>query len=958
MNPLFAVGAALASTFTVSVFAELETVLLNAPFSGSTTGPVSEAQLNASTTGGTWSVVTPAESEILGSDFEAPGLLAGWDFTNGAKPSHTSDGLSGSFDLSNNTDNGSKDGTWGSLSTAPLPNTSGLNCNKITLTASIDVTLTVPTDYLVELSTLNFDWLDAYNSRNGLTVTYLSGDLTGVTNGTVLYSVSSPADKANDVDVDLTAVLSDVTLASDEQITLRFALSGGSTSANFLDNVAVFGRFMALNDRALSARTGPFDLRLNLDEPWINDEKTTLNLSVKLAALDHNNGEILSISGLDSSSNTLFTVTYDNSRAMGALDSEGTFFPAGTGWNDKVKDVDAFDPDDLRTVIVELKSSGLNLHVDGSANELSDFPYHIADPANLATLVITGESNTEAFIDDILLVSEMAVAETGPLSDVSGLWVTDPDGVQIVERKADVAFQQGAGSNSLYVDIDTTERYQPIDGFGASMTDASAILIYNSPHRDEIMDQLFNPDTGIGMALVRFPMGACDFSDHVWSYEDTQGSFNIDYDLTMRIPLLKQALEMNPQLKLMGSPWSAPAWMKSNGSMRHGSLKPEFVDDYAQYFVNFVKAYEAQGLPIWAITVQNEPQHGNNQYPTMKMTPAEHIALTKAIGAAFAANNISTKIIVFDHNYNIGEDYVNEVYADQEAYDYAAGSAWHQYGGDASSMGNIRRDYPEKGLYFTERTGEKRPFSDNMHYFFNDIFFNALYNGARCVLTWNIAVDENGGPNLPSVTWNTAAGLIDYDTTDDSWTLYPEYAAIGHYGRFVRPGAIRIDAAPSNKNLQTLAFKNTDGTIAVIVYNNTGDEATFDLKIGDKHLTSTLARRNAATFLFHELDDLDGNGLSDRWELKYFNDWGIDPEADSDGDGADNGSEYKAGTDPTDPNNKLSISLIGTPKEGKIKVTPASRSDFRSWHRNQHRLGQMDTLRRLRGFQHLHLRGV
>lgn len=247
-------------------------------------------------------------------------------------------------------------------------------------------------------------------------------------------------------------------------------------------------------------------------------------------------------------------------------------------------------------------------------------------------------------------------------------------------------------------------------------------------------------------------------------------------------------------------------------------------------------------------------------------------------------------------------------------------------------MGNIWQDYPEKGVYFTERTGSKNPFYDNMHYFFSDIFFNALDNGARCVLTWNIAIDDNGGPKLPSVTWTEAAGLIDYVTTDDSWTLYPEYSAIGHYGRFVRPGAVRLDASPSDTRLQTVAFKNADGTIAVIVYNNIGSTATFDLNIGTQHLTSSLDNRNAATFLFHELDDLDGNELSDRWEITYFGDWGIDPDADPDGDGADNRSEYIAGTDPTDPYNRLSVSFVGPPQNGNIKVTPAVRSDFRSWH--------------------------
>jgi hypothetical protein len=234
-------------------------------------------------------------------------------------------------------------------------------------------------------------------------------------------------------------------------------------------------------------------------------------------------------------------------------------------------------------------------------------------------------------------------------------------------------------------------------------------------------------------------------------------------------------------------------------------------------------------------------------------------------------------------------------------------------------------------VYFTERTGEKNPFFDNMHYFFNDIFFNALNNGARCVMTWNIAVDENGGPRLPTVAWDTAAGVVEYQTTDDSWALYPEYAAIGHYGRFVRPGAVRIGADPSNPNLQTIAFKNADGTVAVVVYNNTGSLATFDLNVGGEHLTSSLDHRNAATFLFHELDDLDGNGIPDRWELEYFGDWGIDPDLDFDGDRSDNRAEYISGTDPADPNSHLSLTFVGSPHDRIFKVSPAVRSDFRFW---------------------------
>lgn len=518
----------------------------------------------------------------------------------------------------------------------------------------------------------------------------------------------------------------------------------------------------------------------------------------------------------------------------------------------------------------------------------------------------------DGLTEDLIIITEDPAVEFGVVESWKSGRYTGYNG-GVLEALAESSMQAGSGSNTSKVTIDLSDQHQPIVGFGASMTEASAKLIYESPHRDEIMEQLFDPVDGIGLSLVRIPVGASDFSLDVWSYEDTRGEFTIARDLAYAIPLLQQALQLNPELKLTAVPWSAPGWMKTNGVMEGGRVKSEHYDEYANYFVEFIQAYEAEGLPIWSVSPQNEPDHTTSSYPTTRMSAEEQIDVIDEMTAAFAANDINTKIICFDHNYDIGEDYVNAVYADPDAFASVIGSAWHQYRGNANSMGAIAAAYPTKGVFQTERTGsndrtkpQRFQWSSNFNYFMGDIFYKALINDSQTLLTWNIAIDETGGPRLPAVNWDEAAGLIEYDSQSDGYKLWGDYGALGHYSKAVKPGAVRIGVAvdPDFENkLYVTAFENTDDSVAIVVYNKNAYTVNFDIQLEGQHLAASLGEGEAITYLLHEATvapvtnaayEAYMAGKSGAAELLLY-------DADLDGDGLQNVVEMAFGLDAGDP---------------------------------------------------------
>src|SRR5882762_5295991 len=295
------------------------------------------------------------------------------------------------------------------------------------------------------------------------------------------------------------------------------------------------------------------------------------------------------------------------------------------------------------------------------------------------------------------------LASSSPPPSIAGnesvnVWLTDLSaGVKLVQQ-SNLSFAPDSNSNPLMITVDESSQFQQIEGFGASFTDSSAWLVYNklnSTQRTDLMTNLFSPTNGIGLGLLRQPLGASDFSTiGNYSYDDVPAgqtdpnltNFSINHDLTYIVPVLKQALQLNPAVKIIGTPWSPPGWMKTTGSMIGGNLKTEDYAPLASYFVKYIQAYQAQGVPVNYVTVQNEPLFIPGGYPGMGMPATVQAGFIKNyLGPAFAASNIKTKILAYDHNWDV-VNYPETVLSDADSAQFVSGIAWHWYGGDVSAQ--------------------------------------------------------------------------------------------------------------------------------------------------------------------------------------------------------------------------------------------------------------------------------
>jgi len=301
----------------------------------------------------------------------------------------------------------------------------------------------------------------------------------------------------------------------------------------------------------------------------------------------------------------------------------------------------------------------------------------------------------------------------GTPSSAIALWLTSPDNnVLFQHQTADLKFGTLVNQDPT-ITVDTTQTFQTIDGFGSCLTGDSATLLHkmDATSRRAILKELFTTDSNnIGISYLRISIGASDLSDKVFSYDDlpagetdpAMAKFTLDAERVDLIPILKEILVINPVIKILGSPWSAPTWMKTNGNSKGGSLKPECFDAYARYFVKYIQGMKSEGITIDAITIQNEPLHpGNN--PSMYMVAEDQALFIKQnLGPAFAAANISTKIIVYDHNAD-RPDYPLTILNDPEAAKYVDGSAFHLYAGTINALTPVHEAFPNKNLYFTEQ---------------------------------------------------------------------------------------------------------------------------------------------------------------------------------------------------------------------------------------------------------------
>jgi len=413
------------------------------------------------------------------------------------------------------------------------------------------------------------------------------------------------------------------------------------------------------------------------------------------------------------------------------------------------------------------------------------------------------------------------------------------------------------------VEIKLSETFQTMDGFGAAMTESSAYLIKNlsETQREIVMNDLFSK-SGINISFVRIPMGASDFALDNYSYNDipldqtdlTQEHFTLARDEEYVIPMLQIAMQKNPHLLLMGSPWSAPAWMKDTKTMNGGSLMDIYHDAYAKYFVKFIQGYTNFGLPIYAITPQNEPLHQTTTYPTMYMTAQQQVQFIRSLGSAFEDNNIDTLIISYDHNWDRPQ-FPNTILGSPLSKDYTAGSAFHCYGGEVSQQLTVNRLYPEKGIWFTECSGGgwATNFSSNMSWNLENVFIGSINAFSKSVLMWNLALDDQDGPKNGGC--QNCRGVVTIHD-DGTYTRNEEYYMIGHFSKFVEQGAIRVGTSASNPNLLVTAFKNPNGEVVVVMHNKSNNSLNFNLNIGQANQNYLITSKTTVSFVLEPQHDI------------------------------------------------------------------------------------------------------
>jgi glucosylceramidase len=436
-------------------------------------------------------------------------------------------------------------------------------------------------------------------------------------------------------------------------------------------------------------------------------------------------------------------------------------------------------------------------------------------------------------------------------------WLTNADKSVLLTRQNTGLLFNTVANQYPTIEVDTSQTYQSIDGFGCTLTGASAFLInkMTTYGRDALIMELFSRDSAsIGINYLRISIGASDLSTTVFSYDDMPGSqtdvdlanFSLDKDRTDLIPVLKLALQQNPGIRILGSPWSAPVWMKSNKNSIGGSLLPEYYDAYARYLVKYVQGMRDEGIPIDAITIQNEPLNPYNN-PSMVMSASEQAAFIKNnLGPAFHAANITAKIILYDHNCD-RPDYPISVLNDADARPYVDGSAFHLYGGDITALSQVHSAYPEKNVYFTEQwVGGPSNFGPDMRWHVKNLIIGATRNWSKNVLEWNLASDASYNPHTDGGC-STCEGAVTISSS--SVTRNVSYYIMAHASKFVPYGSVRI-ASNIPSNLQNVAFRTPDGKKVLIVLNDGEVAQTFNIKFKGRQVTTTLKSSSVATYIW------------------------------------------------------------------------------------------------------------
>ena len=419
----------------------------------------------------------------------------------------------------------------------------------------------------------------------------------------------------------------------------------------------------------------------------------------------------------------------------------------------------------------------------------------------------------------------------------------------------------------------TGEVFQEVDGFGFAITHATCynLLLMRAEDRQAFLEEVFSREKGIGSSLIRVCIGGSDFSMDEFTWCDTPGMENFavhPLDEEWFFPVLEQIFKINPDVKIIGSPWSCPRWMKVADDMKSsytawtgGRLNPKYYADYADYFVKWIKEMERRGFPVYAVTLQNEPLNRGNSMSLYMSWQEQRDFIKQAVGPAFEKAGLKTKVLLFDHNYNFDnisdqKDYPVRILEDADAAKYVAGSAWHNYGGSVTTLDGIRSKFPDKEIFFTEASigTWNYTFDGCLMNDFRDIFLGTLSRWGKGVTLWNMMLDSEGKPYRPGGC-STCFGAVTISAGDHSLkgiTRNSHYYDVAHCSKVLLPGAVRLGKkgyTPDNVTYEW--FRNPDGSYAVLVLNQ-GSDALLNLVTDKASVSCKLPAKSIQSIVWKE----------------------------------------------------------------------------------------------------------
>lgn len=473
------------------------------------------------------------------------------------------------------------------------------------------------------------------------------------------------------------------------------------------------------------------------------------------------------------------------------------------------------------------------------------------------TFTLTGTVTSGNVSNTAPIVATGTILDKGTVAIGIDSWITKGNQSALLQKQNAMLIFGTTTNSNQNIEVDETQTFQTVDGFGYTLTGGSAEVIngLTASKKQELLQELFGSNANsISISYLRISIGASDLNSTVFSYNDlpngqddiTQSKFSLAPDMTNLIPLLKEILLINPNIKIMAVPWSAPSWMKSTYTSVGSSLVPIYYNSYAQYFVKFIQAMQNQGITIDAVCPQNEPLNAANN-PSMLMSAAQQTSFIKKLGPAFQTAGITTKIVAYDHNCDV-PSYPIDVLNDAVANPYVDGSAFHLYAGNISALSTVHEAFPTKNVYFTEQwTSSTGSFAGDLKWHVNNVVIGSMRNWSKTALEWNLANNPSFGPHTNGGCSQCKGALTIENST--TFTRNVAYYIIAHASKFVPTGSVRI-ASNLAGNLNNVAFKTPSGKKVLIVENDGNSTQQFNIKYNGKWVTTSLESGSVGTYVW------------------------------------------------------------------------------------------------------------